>query len=104
MNEEMMMYLYARKQADIKLLYDARQLLIKALEASGVNVTGWGFGMGEGGIDVEIDGRNFCITLKVTDLDRASTKVVKRFTKNFTEIVGEEPEDVTKDLFDAGDR
>jgi hypothetical protein len=99
-NEEMLMYLEAQKRADVKCLYDARQLLIEALQASGVNVTGWGFGMGEGGIDVEIDGRNFCITLKVTDLDRAryaTRRVAKRF-----EIVGDGPENVMKDLF--GDR
>ena len=33
------------------------------------NVTGCGFGIGQADIDVEINGRNFCITLKLTDLD-----------------------------------
>jgi methylase of polypeptide subunit release factors len=94
----------ATEQED-KLLLEARQLLKQALEDSGVNVTGCGFGSGQADIDLKVGGKNYCITLTISSLqaldkeeDNASTNVVK----NFAKLVGKDPEDLMTELDDAG--
>lgn len=72
MNEQMMTAreaLEAKERFEADLLFKARQLLFTALEENDIEIAGRGFGMGQADIDIKIDGRNYCISPSLAELD-----------------------------------
>jgi hypothetical protein len=72
MNEQMMTAreaLEAKERFEAQKLFEARQLLFTALEENDIEITGCGFGWMQADIDIKIDGRNFCVSLTLADLD-----------------------------------